>query len=78
MLDPATNEHVDVTGDHYKVIREIGAAGTVLLKNKHNALPLRKPKKIGTFSAPFRVVLMPAVCHEPFQPDFRADITLRL
>ena len=30
------NEHVNVQGDHYKLIREIGAASTVLLKNVNN------------------------------------------
>ncbi|RPD58566.1 hypothetical protein L226DRAFT_536965 [Lentinus tigrinus ALCF2SS1-7] len=44
--DPATNEHVDVQDDHFKVVREIGAAGTVLLKNVGDALPLRKPRSI--------------------------------
>ncbi|KAH9856097.1 glycoside hydrolase superfamily [Lenzites betulinus] len=46
MNDPATNEHVDVQADHFKVVREIGAAGTVLLKNSGGALPLKKPKSI--------------------------------
>lgn len=31
--DPVTNKFVDVQEDHYKLIREIGAASTVLLKN---------------------------------------------
>lgn len=34
------NEHVDVSADHYKLAREIAAAGTVLLKNTRGALPL--------------------------------------
>ena len=46
MNDPATNEHVDVQADHFKVVREIGAAGTVLLKNVASALPLKAPKSI--------------------------------
>lgn len=40
-LDPATNEHVDVQDDHFTVVREIGAAGSVLLKNEGGALPLK-------------------------------------
>ncbi|KAI0364024.1 glycoside hydrolase [Pilatotrama ljubarskyi] len=55
MNDPATNAHVDVQDDHYKVVREIGAAGTVLLKNVGGALPLKKPRSIaviGNDSAP--------------------------
>ncbi|KAH8668571.1 glycosyl hydrolase family 3 N terminal domain-containing protein [Xylariales sp. PMI_506] len=37
------NWHVDVRADHGKLIREIGAKATVLLKND-GALPLNKPK----------------------------------
>jgi beta-glucosidase len=37
------NWHVDVREDHGNLIREIGAKGTVLLKN-NGALPLNKPK----------------------------------
>ena len=44
--DPATNEHVDVQEDHFKVVREIGAASVVLLKNVAEALPLRKPRSL--------------------------------
>lgn len=40
---------VDVRGDHKKLIRELGAAGIVLLKNVNNALPLKAPKNIGVF-----------------------------
>ena len=49
--DPATNAHVDVQADHFKVVREIGAAGTVLLKNVDGALPLSKPKSIALIGA---------------------------
>ena len=52
--DPATNEHVDVQEDHFKVVREIGAAGTVLLKNVAGALPLNKPKSIAIIAACLR------------------------
>lgn len=38
------NEHVNVQADHYKLIREIGAAATILLKNDNNALPLNVKK----------------------------------
>jgi beta-glucosidase len=31
------NEHVNVQGDHYKLIREIGAASTILLKNTNES-----------------------------------------
>jgi beta-glucosidase len=37
------NFHVDVRGDHAYLIREIGAKGTVILKNT-GSLPLKKPK----------------------------------
>ncbi|KAF7973535.1 hypothetical protein HWV62_14970 [Athelia sp. TMB] len=34
------NEHVNVQGNHSVLIREIGAASTVLLKNQNSALPI--------------------------------------
>jgi hypothetical protein len=40
------NEHVNVQGNHKDVIRQIGSASTVLLKNTNKALPLNKPKSI--------------------------------
>ncbi|KAF8323708.1 hypothetical protein DL93DRAFT_2092420 [Clavulina sp. PMI_390] len=45
------NEHVNVQGDHYKLIRQIGAASSILLKNTKQALPLdfTKIKTIGVF-----------------------------
>ena len=39
------NEHVDVRGDHGALIRQIGAASTVLLKNTNSALPLKGTEK---------------------------------
>ena len=61
--DPATNAHVDVQDDHFQVVREIGAASAILLKNVAGALPLRKPKSlaiIGTSLSP-RVLLCRAL-----------------
>ncbi|KAF2770508.1 hypothetical protein EJ03DRAFT_360520 [Teratosphaeria nubilosa] len=40
---------VDVRSDHAELIRELGAAGIVLLKNANSALPLNTPKNIGVF-----------------------------
>ncbi|KAH8814936.1 putative beta-glucosidase A [Xylogone sp. PMI_703] len=40
------NWHVNVQADHAKLIREIGGASTVLLKNTDKVLPLNKPKSI--------------------------------
>lgn len=40
------NWHVNVQDDHAKLIREIGGASTVLLKNTKGALPLNKPRSI--------------------------------
>ncbi|KAL8696708.1 MAG: hypothetical protein Q9201_007525 [Fulgogasparrea decipioides] len=34
------NEHVDVRAEHTTLVRQIGSASTVLLKNKNGALPL--------------------------------------
>lgn len=42
------NEHVDVRQGHGRLIREIGAASTVLLKNKNNVLPLTGHEKLTT------------------------------
>lgn len=39
----------DVRRDHAKLIRKLGAAGTVLLKNVKSTLPLKSPKNIGVF-----------------------------
>ncbi|CAA7264066.1 unnamed protein product [Cyclocybe aegerita] len=45
--DDATNLHVDVEEDHHKLVRELGAASTVLLKNEKGVLPLgRKDRSI--------------------------------
>ncbi|KAG6849373.1 hypothetical protein H0H93_008977 [Arthromyces matolae] len=44
--DESTNQHIDVQDDHYKIVREIGAASIVLLKNENDALPLNKPRSI--------------------------------
>ncbi|KAI9626005.1 hypothetical protein H4Q26_015993 [Puccinia striiformis f. sp. tritici PST-130] len=38
------NQHVNVQADHHKLIREIGAASTVLLKNLNNTLPLKSQR----------------------------------
>ncbi|TPX09896.1 uncharacterized protein E0L32_008918 [Thyridium curvatum] len=40
---------VDVRNGHHKLIREVGSAGTILLKNENNALPLKKPKYVSVF-----------------------------
>lgn len=39
----------DVRGNHAKLIRKLGAAGTVLLKNVNGTLPLKNQKEIGVF-----------------------------
>ena len=44
------NEHVDVRDDHAGLIREVGRASTVLLKNSNNALPLSGTERyVGVF-----------------------------
>ncbi|KAF3403059.1 putative beta-glucosidase G [Talaromyces pinophilus] len=51
MLDTqiATPVGRDVRSNHSALIRSIAAAGTVLLKNSNNALPLKSPRNIGVF-----------------------------
>lgn len=39
----------DVRGNHAKIIRQIGAAGAVLLKNANEILPLRQPMNIAIY-----------------------------
>ncbi len=41
--------NVDVRDDHAALIRELGAAGIVLLKNVNNTLPLKTPANVGVF-----------------------------
>lgn len=43
------HEIIDVRSDHATLIREIGGAGTVLVKNTNNALPLKKPRYLDVF-----------------------------
>lgn len=39
----------DVRADHSALIRKLGAAATIMLKNTDNALPLKAPKSIAVF-----------------------------
>ncbi|KAI4667384.1 uncharacterized protein J4E79_002070 [Alternaria viburni] len=43
------HEIVDVREDHASLIREIGAAGTVLVKNVNNTLPLQHPRFLNIY-----------------------------
>lgn len=54
---PYTQEHpiVDVRGDNAKLIREIGAAGAVLVKNVNNTLPLKDPRYLSVYGYDARV-----------------------
>ncbi|KAF3018107.1 hypothetical protein E8E14_006842 [Neopestalotiopsis sp. 37M] len=47
--DTVQHPIVDVRGDHDKLIREIGAAGQVLVKNVNNTLPLQHPKFVSIY-----------------------------
>ncbi|KAF1961768.1 glycoside hydrolase [Byssothecium circinans] len=40
---------IEVQGDHASLIREIGSAGTVLVKNVNNTLPLNNPKFLSVY-----------------------------
>ncbi|KAL2861085.1 beta-glucosidase [Aspergillus lucknowensis] len=48
-LSPPDDMNRDVRADHAQLIREMGAASTVLLKNVAGTLPLHSPKRIGVF-----------------------------
>ncbi|PBL00816.1 beta-glucosidase [Armillaria gallica] len=47
----AGNSHVDVQSDHKNVIRAIGQASTVLLKNSQGALPLKAPRTLAVIGS---------------------------
>ena len=49
--DDSLNDYVDVREDHGSLIREIGAASTVLLKNVNGTLPLYKPRTLAVFGS---------------------------
>lgn len=46
-----TQKHmaIEVQGDHPSLIRQIGSAGTVLIKNVNNTLPLKNPKFLSVY-----------------------------
>ncbi|KAG9190353.1 beta-glucosidase [Alternaria panax] len=58
---PYNVEHqiVDVREDHASLIREIGAAGTVLVKNVNNTLPLRNPRFLNIYGYDAEVKAQP-------------------
>ncbi|KAF7789887.1 hypothetical protein EIP86_000835 [Pleurotus ostreatoroseus] len=44
--NPSEGQHINVSANHASLIRTIGAASTVLLKNTNGVLPLKAPKSI--------------------------------
>lgn len=44
--DEEKNLHIDVQENHYELVRKMGAASTVLLKNVNQTLPLKKPRSL--------------------------------
>lgn len=54
---PYNQQHpvVDARGENAKLIREIGAASSVLVKNVNNALPLKNPKFLSVYGYDARV-----------------------
>lgn len=46
---------VEARGNNAELIREIGAAGSVLVKNVNNALPLKNPKYLSVYGYDARV-----------------------
>ncbi|KAI1082746.1 glycosyl hydrolase family 3 N terminal domain-containing protein [Whalleya microplaca] len=60
------HEIVDVQNGHGKLIREMGAAGTVLVKNVNKTLPLRKPRFISVFGYDAEVPASPWKAYNVF------------
>ena len=58
--------NVDVRADHAHLIREIGSAGMVLLKNNDNVLPLQRPSTLGVFGS----AAAPLLSGSAVSPDF--------
>ena len=58
---PYSQQHpiVDARGDNAKLIREIGAASSILVKNVNNALPLKNPRYLGVYGYDARVADSP-------------------
>ncbi|KAK6064867.1 glycosyl hydrolase family 3 N terminal domain-containing protein [Seiridium cupressi] len=56
-------EDVDVRNGHHRLIREVGSAGTILLKNQNNVLPLKKPKYVSVFG--YDAVVAPTPWNSP-------------
>lgn len=50
---------VDVREDHASLIREIGSAGTVLVKNVNNTLPLQNPRFLNIYGYDAEVKAQP-------------------
>ncbi|KAI0762855.1 beta-glucosidase [Fomes fomentarius] len=57
---PLFGQHVDVQGDHASLIRTIGAASAVLLKNQGSVLPLKAPKTMAIVGTGARSALFGA------------------
>lgn len=48
---PSTNLNANVQGTHKNIIRQLGAASIVLLKNSGNVLPLNNPASVAVIGA---------------------------
>lgn len=57
--DAVQHPIVDVRGEHDKVIREVGTAGHVLVKNVNNTLPLKNPKFVAVYGYDAEVKAVP-------------------
>lgn len=64
--DPATNQHVNVQEDHFKIVREVGAASVVLLKNVADALPLKKPRSLAIIGECAAQIFLSRPVNSPF------------
>jgi beta-glucosidase len=67
------HEPINVQRDHSTLIREIGTAGTVLVKNVNNTLPLQRPTFLSIYGRDATVATAPWVNHARYGGDYSVN-----